>query len=351
MKLKQIPEDFSVKEINPIKIGTKGDHCYILLKKKNWTTTRVIETLANRLRTDPGKFHYAGLKDKDGITEQIISGYKIDIEFLKHIKIKDVELTILGYSDDPIKLGSHHGNAFTIVVRDLEKPLNTDNLQIPNYFDDQRFGGSIRPVTHLVGEALVNGNDELAVKRYLLNPFPQESPTSKTYRQRLEQRWPNPENIEVPKNLFDERKIVKSLWEVPGDYKRAIMSLQRRLLTLCIHAYQSYLFNLKLAEYVEQQEKFTYINYVLGTLPIPLANVKEKEFPLTGVDIPSLPELNMRTLQRPGFVTPQNFTVSRIEKDELNQGKYKQTLTFSLPSGSYATIVAKTLHARSLVSS
>jgi len=96
MKLKQIPEDFQVKEITSLALQDQGDHCYIILKKKNWTTTRVIETLANRLRVPLDRFHFSGLKDKDAITEQVISGYKIDTKFLEHIKIKDVELKILG---------------------------------------------------------------------------------------------------------------------------------------------------------------------------------------------------------------------------------------------------------------
>ena len=346
MKLKQIPEDFYVKEINIIKLNKKGDHCYIWLKKKNWTTVRVVEALARRLGADVNKFHYAGLKDKDGITEQMISGYKIDTAFLKKIKIKDVELTIIGYGDEPVKLGGHQGNAFTVVVRDLDAPITAENLQIPNYFDDQRFGGSIRAVSHLIGEAIVEENYELAVKRILLDPFPEESNENKLYREKIKQQWPDMENITVPKNLFEEERVVKSLKEVPGNFKRAIGSLHRRILTLCIHAYQSYLFNLRLAEYVGQQEKFVYVSYVLGKLPIPLRKAPEKSLPLTGCEIISFPELNTRTILRPAFVMPQEFALSKPEKDELNKEKLKQTLTFALSSGSYATIVAKTLVAR-----
>src|SRR3989338_1260395 len=346
MKLKQQLEDFYVKEINDLQIKKKGEYCYLLVKKKNWTTAHLIDTLANRLRTDPARFQYAGLKDKDGITEQIISGYKIDIEFLKNIKIKDVEITILGFSDEPIQVGSHQGNEFAIVVRDLDHALNTENLQIPNYFDDQRFGGSIRAVSHLIGEAIVEENYELAVKRILLDPFPEESNENKLYREKIKQQWPDMENITVPKNLFEGERVVKSLKEVPGNFKRAIGSLHRRILTLCIHAYQSYIFNLRLAEYVGQQEKFVYVSYVLGKLPIPLRKAPEKSLPLTGCEIISFPELNTRTILRPAFVMPQEFALSKPEKDELNKEKLKQTLTFALSSGSYATIVAKTLVAR-----
>ncbi len=348
MKLKQIPEDFFVKEIIKIKPKKKGDYCYILLKKKNWTTTRAIESLALRLRIDPKQFHFAGLKDKDGITEQIVSAYKIDTEFLKNIKIKDIELTLLGFGDGAIKIGSHLGNEFSVVVRDLDQPLSTDNLQIPNYFDDQRFGGSIRAVTHLVGEAIVEENYEEAVKRLLLNPFPAESEANKKYRKQMQQQWPDMKGIQVPRNLFEEQRVVKSLQEVPGDFKKAISCLPRRLLTLCIHAYQSYLFNLRLAEDVEQQEKYVYIPYVLGNIPIPLRLASERKFPLTGFDIISFQELSTRTLQRPGYIFPEQFSISKLEEDEVNRDKKKQTLTFRLSKGSYATIVAKTLYARSL---
>ena len=349
MKLKQIPEDFSVKEINDVKVQKKGDHCYLLVKKKNWTTTHLIDALAKRLRTDPDRFHYAGLKDKDAVTEQVISGYKIDTEFLKHIKIKDVEITILGFNDEPIKVGSHQGNEFTIVVRDLGHALNTENLQIPNYFDDQRFGGSIRAVSHLVGEAIVQENYEEAVKRCLCNPHPHESPENKKYRQKIERLWPDLAKIMPPKNLFEEQRIIKSLQEEPENYQRAITSLSKRMLMLYIHAYQSYLFNLRLAEYIEQQEKYTYVDYVLGKLPIHLQIIKEKTLPLIGMEIISLPQCTIKTIQRQATITVKNCKVTSLEIDELNKGKYKQTVKFTLPNGSYATIAVKTWYARSLV--
>lgn len=348
MKLKQQPEDFYVKEINDVKVRKKGDHCYLLIKKKNWTTTHLIDTLANRLRTDPARFQYAGLKDKDAVTEQIISGYKIDTEFLKHIKIKDVEISILGFSDEPMKLGSHQGNEFSIVVRDLDHALNTENLQIQNYFDDQRFGGSIRAVSHLIGEAIVQENYEEAVKRCLCNPFSNESVENKKYREKIEQLWPDLTKITPPKNLFEEQKIIKSLQEEPENYQRAIASLSKRMVMLYIHAYQSYLFNMRLAEYIEQQEKYTYVEYVLGKLPISLQTIKEKTLPLIGMEILSLPQYTVKTIQRPAVITVKKYAITAPEEDELNKGKLKQTVKFSLPNGSYATIAIKSWYARSL---
>ncbi|MBI1972965.1 tRNA pseudouridine(13) synthase TruD [Candidatus Woesearchaeota archaeon] len=347
MKLKQTPEDFQVKEINNLSLEDKGNHCYVLLKKKNWTTTRIIETLANRLRVPLDRFHFAGLKDKDAVTEQVISAYKIDTKFVEHIKIKDVELKILGFSNDFIKVGSHLGNEFRIVVRDLEKPLEKKITQVPNYFDDQRFGGSIRPVTHKVGEALVQGNFEEAIKHYIFHPFLAESPENKRYRLELEKAWPHIENVKIPRSLPDERRVLLTLKKHPGDFKKALLAMQKRLLTLCIHAYQSWLFNQQLSDYIEQQGKWKYIAYSLGKLAIPLEHLPEKTFPLTGIEIPGLPELNMRTLLRKGFIHIDNITISKEEPDEVNKGKLKQTLTFSLPKGSYATIVVKTLFAHS----
>ena len=348
MKLKQQLEDFYVKEINDLQIKKKGEYCYLLVKKKNWTTLHLIDTLANRLRTDPARFQYAGLKDKDGITEQVISGYKIDTEFLKNIKIKDVDITLLGFSDEPIKVGSHQGNEFTIIVRDLDHALNTENLQIPNYFDDQRFGGSIRPVSHLIGEAIVQENYEEAVRRCLCNPYPNESMENKKYRQKIEQLWPDLVTIVPPKNLFEEQRIIKSLQEEPENYQRAVISLPKRMLLLYIHAYQSYLFNMRLAEYIEQQEKYIYSEYVLGKIPIPLQPIEEKNLPLIGMEINSLPQCTIKTIQRAAVITGKNCQVSPLEKDEINQDKFKQTVTFSLPNGSYATIAIKTWYARSL---
>ena len=57
--------------------------------------------------------------------------------------------------------------------------------------------------------------------------------------------------------------------------------------------------------------------------------------------IRQIPWLIEETLYRDVFVDVKNFKTIKYEKDELNQGKFKQVIKFMLPKGSYATIVIK----------
>jgi len=47
--------------------------------------------------------------------------------------------------------------------------------------------------------------------------------------------------------------------------------------------------------------------------------------------------------QRPLYVSLKNLSVGSLKADDLNKGKYKLKVSFSLPKGSYATNVLKSL--------
>ena len=57
--------------------------------------------------------------------------------------------------------------------------------------------------------------------------------------------------------------------------------------------------------------------------------------------IKKLPWLIEETSYRDVFVDVKGFKTLDYEKDELNEGKYKQVVEFELPKGSYATILVK----------
>ena len=53
------------------------------------------------------------------------------------------------------------------------------------------------------------------------------------------------------------------------------------------------------------------------------------------------PEAISETQYRNGFVEVKDFKVLEFSNDELNEGKMKQVISFSLPRGSYATVFIK----------
>ena len=74
-QLKQIPEDFIVKEITNIEPKSSGLFVYLKLKKEHLNTLDAIKIIAKKLRIKEKDIGFAGSKDKNALTEQIISLY------------------------------------------------------------------------------------------------------------------------------------------------------------------------------------------------------------------------------------------------------------------------------------
>lgn len=319
MKLKQLPKDFIVTEIISLETSqTKLDYTIYRLKKTQWGSFKIIEQIANKLKINTKFIGYAGNKDKQAVTTQYISFAKISKEKIDQLKIKDVELEFVGYSKERINLGSLKGNEFKITIRDLEKEVKLpENVQLENYFDDQRFGNNKN--THLIGKALLK------------------------------------------KDFKEVCHLLKIKLE-GNDYLKEIRKQQRRLLRFYIAAYQSYLWNKTLVEKLKKEDK-TEIDYSIGkliftkskqkNLKIPFVNfdteedkvidkiLKEEEISREDFIIRQMPELVTDTDFRDAFVDA-NIKYSWKE-DELNKGKLKLELSFFLPKGSYATMLVKKL--------
>ena len=82
-KIKQIPEDFVVREISGIRPSEHGKYTYFLLKKRNYTTQRAVKAIADALHIPEKRFGFAGNKDKNAITEQLCS---VDVDSYYPVK-------------------------------------------------------------------------------------------------------------------------------------------------------------------------------------------------------------------------------------------------------------------------
>jgi tRNA pseudouridine13 synthase len=119
---------------------------------------------------------------------------------------------------------------------------------LPNFYGHQRFG-TTRPITHLVGRALVQGRFEEAAMLFLAKPSPYEHPASRQARQELESTHDFKAALEnFPRQLRFERMMLSRLAENPTDYVGAFQRLPVKLQALFVQAHQSYLFNRFLSE-------------------------------------------------------------------------------------------------------
>lgn len=328
MKLKQIPEDFIVKETANLPLG-EGKFSYFILRKKQWNTLDAISEISKRLNMRQGNIRFAGLKDKQAVTQQYISieGGSKDIEKLE---IKDIELKYVGQGKERMHTEIMTGNEFVITIRALDEQMKSPPKFIPNYFDDQRFGNNA--TNHLAGRALVKKDFGEACKLLKLNA----------------------KGNEYVNALTKDQDILK----------------------LCFNAYQSFLFNEALAEYVKKKKAAAEVGYNAGKLAFAdFSSVSNFEMPLIHFDtelegeikmiyeavlkkegirqsdflIRQLPNLIQPSPMRLAFFSPKDFKTISFSDDELNKGKKKQVVSFSLPKGSYATIVIKAMQAISKI--
>jgi len=324
--------------------------------------------------------HFAGTKDKNGVTSQVISVFGIKRENVEqHVnfineKIKDIEVEFLGVYPGRVNLGDNLGNKFKIVVRDLsEGDVNLaksrlDELKLDgvlNYFDSQRFGFANN--SHKIGKFILQNKSEDAVKEILTSLPPSPSEDLKIFVERVEKEWffIKTQDVEVidtlieicPDKFRDYKQILNHLKKAKNDFPGAFRTLMKKLRTLYINAYQSHIFNMtikKLREIGSLSEfsKLELINYLTEISEInPVVYeivdkiLAEDEITFEMFNLKSWPELRPKNrVFRETIIKPNNLELLDVGLiDELNEGKFKLTVTFELGSGQYATNVVKQL--------
>ena len=324
MKIKQLPEDFIVKEVISKKPIGEGEYTWFTLRKVNWDTLRVLDLIAKKCGMSRKSLQYVGLKDKRAITYQTISAWKIPENVLKNIKIRDVELSDFDKNNKPIKTADLKGNWFEIIVRDLKKTeiknigrkIKELKNGVINLFDEQRFG--VEGKNHLIGKLLVKKDFEGAVRTFLKGNG----------------KW----EVDV------ENHLSKTL----GDFEGAINCLPKNLKMLFVNAYQSYLWNtIAKSMKTKHNVKIPLIGFATKLenypkLRVQIENLLKKE----QVKLEDFKDIFEKTSfpgdERCLFVKPKKIKW-KIEKDELNKGKNKLIISFELPKGSYGTQVIKDL--------
>ncbi|MBR9698833.1 tRNA pseudouridine(13) synthase TruD [Candidatus Woesearchaeota archaeon] len=295
--LKQNPEDFIVKEILKLNLKKSGKFNICLLKKTNFTTLRAIEFIAKAVHVPTKDIGFAGTKDKHAITEQYLSIKGISKEKISKVSLKDLEITHLGFADEPISLGRLEGNEFIITIRDtdegrkIEKKLNKKIL-MPNYFGEQRFSKNNKAI----GKALVRSDFKKAIDLILeTNP---------------------------------DYQIQEFLDKNKANYTTALKIIPHRLLKLYIHSYQSYLWNKTLKNNPDAKE-LPIIGF--GTEPTKEIEpiLKEENLGVRDFINKKIPELTTEGTTREAYIEIKDLKL--LEKNPLK-------ISFTLEKGSYATI-------------
>lgn len=285
-KLKTRFEDFVVEEITPdrrvleVRDWEEGSDLHdgaeedvrkprfvvFTLQKMGLSTMDAARIIAASLKVSRAHITYAGLKDKRAITAQAMAAPARIRRELESLQLSRMRIRNARYSRNSVQIGDLWGNRFSIFLREVETDCETVEgvaravgaSPLLNYFGIQRFGLT-RPITHLVGKCLVKKEFEEAARVMLCTPGDYESESLKAVRERLsENLQPTEETIEAfPQDLGYEIDVMKQLIRSPGSFDRAIFRIPPRVLTLFVHAYQSYLFNRLLSRRAESDLSLT----------------------------------------------------------------------------------------------
>lgn len=354
-RIKEQIEDFIVKEKSLFKLG-KGNHLIAYLTKYNMTTLDAIRELSNVLHISQDRFGFAGNKDRRAITTQAISIYDLKEEDLKFIFLPNMELKVIGYGER-IKLGDLEGNAFEVVIRNINLPeeeilrrvnkIHNEELKevMPNYFGEQRFGN--RFINHLIGKEILKRNYEEAVWLYIGKTGENEPERIRKIRKEIvETKEVGRAAEKFPVTYRFEKILLYHLAKKKDDYLGAIKQLPEGLQKLFIHAFQSYVFNEVLSELIKENAIGDY------EIPLPgyrihlkdeLPDIKVKEIleregiSLDDFKLKELEHLRTEGEYRKALVNYKNFRILSLKEDDLNIDKYALRLRFFLGKGSYAT--------------
>jgi tRNA pseudouridine13 synthase len=392
--IKSCAEDFRVTEEFE-ELGYEGGRYLVLdVEKTNWDTHHLIREMARRLCISQKRFGWAGTKDKKAVTVQRISIMNLDESALTRINLPDLKIRVLGKTNRAVGLGDLLGNRFHITIRDLSCPDPVARLAtitseieeyggVPNYFGIQRFGDQ-RPVTHRVGEALVRGKTKEAAFIFLALPFPGELERTRVVREKLWVTQDIPAALkEFPEYLHYELAMLNYLVEHPGDYAHSFDVLSINLKRLFVHAYQSYLFNRILSSRMaagmplKKAVVGDVVCFAKDGLPdmdrVQIVTSENQEaidrlakrdrafltLPLIGfetaIEEGAQGEMERSILREEG-ISPENFRVPENPdlgsrgtrraalchvKPQIRVEENRAELQFSLPKGSYATVVLR----------
>jgi tRNA pseudouridine13 synthase len=279
--IREVVDDFVVEEVlvdgskarvngavaNRVLGSTLQKQRYLLcvLVKRNWDTFIAVKNIARALGIEQARIQFAGIKDAKAVTAQHITIENVSMEDIGKVNVKDIEVHPVGYVREKLSLFYLLGNNFTITIKSIKHSEVTVEKRvaqaiqeiealggIPNFFGHQRFG-TTRPITHLVGKALVRGDFEEAAMLFLAKSSVHEHPASRQARQELQSTRNFKQALEnFPKQLRFERLMLSHLVNKPDDYVGAFQRFPAKLQELFVQAHQSYLFNRFLSERVKQ---------------------------------------------------------------------------------------------------
>ena len=362
-KIRVEPEDFQVTELISKKvensINDQNGYAVYKLKKKRIDTNH---TLSEIFRQKGLRLKSLGLKDASAVTEQFVcSGHAG--KAIENFSSDKYSLEHLGYVKKPLSKKDMIGNHFKLKISECQNDLEsfTEYEKILNFYGYQRFG-SKRPVTHLIGKAILQMDFSKAVDLILSFTSSYDSKDNTEIRQKLSDKANYQQYFDqVPVQMDIERMVLKEMIE-HGEPIRAIRVIPISLRRFYIQAYQSFIFNQSLsAAFLDGENLFEaqsgdvcfdyngiigkYVKGMDQNLALPFVGYsyyKKTRF-----------DFQISKILEQEEVSPKDFFIKEMQ-EASSEGGFRQTaihcsnysahdnvVEFSLSRGSFATILLR----------
>lgn len=391
MRFKSRLEDFVVEELARLPLAPQGDFAIYRVEKRNVTTLRVQTHIASQLRRRRADVQAPALKDKKSVAVQHFS---LRGTGPAHIEGPGYSGRFVGRSRRPLRPSDLTGNRFAVTLRGLSpdeagavrgRLSQVAHYGLPNYFDKQRFGSYIpgqEAPDHFIGKTILRRDAEGAVRAYLSHPFVGDPPHVRAFKRVAGQHWgqwaylldeaPRPSNY---------RSVLTFLKDHPQGFRKALNLIPRRLLSLYLVAYQSYLWNKIAGGYLANRlspaaslPKLAILDLTLpvyqtlsdaehaalsqASIPLPghravyadpvlapvvRAIMAEEELELNDLKARILRRAYLPRGQRPLLLHPTDVASDPARDDDQSPGRKAICISFTLPSGAFATLVLKRL--------
>jgi tRNA pseudouridine13 synthase len=144
-------DTFLVEEIAAYAPSGAGEHTYLWIEKKGLTTFEAVRRLAGMCDVDPRDVGYAGMKDRHATTRQWISVPRLDPERAVEISFEGMRVLEARRHGNKLRTGHLNGNRFEAVLTgadDGDLPRVERRLTemaragLPNRYGEQRFGAA-----------------------------------------------------------------------------------------------------------------------------------------------------------------------------------------------------------------
>jgi tRNA pseudouridine13 synthase len=312
------PEDFQVDEVPLYACSGSGQHRFVRLEKRTLTTPELVVLVARQARIPERDVGYAGLKDKHAVTTQWLS-LPASSAAPESWKLPDsVEVLETALHDNKLRTGHLRANRFRIrLVGVTEGALGhaeaiasqLEEEKLLNFFGAQRFGWA-------------GSNLERAVLAI----------SGAQVKARPARFWAKFSPSVVQAELFNRYLVARARLGLGRLFAGEVVRLTRSGATFRVEDTEREEFRLKAGE-------LTLVGPILGSTTKltsePLVPLVEEALAALGITFE-----NLRALGKHAQGTIRDLLVP-VRPLELQANSGSLVLSFTLPSGSYATQVIR----------